>query len=204
MKHLALAGGLTGLVASAALAITYASTPADPFAPCRGDHGIAVSEIGGPFTLIDETGRLVSDIDIVTGPTLLYIGYSFCPDVCPMDNARNAEAAELLDEREGITLQTVFVSVDPDRDTPEQLAWFTDLFHDDMIGLTGPRAELDQMVQAFHSTYRMQSQDDPYYLIDHSTYSYILMPEHGVVEIVERDAPAFDVADRAACIARAV
>lgn len=204
MKPFALAGGLAGLVASAALAITYVSMPSDPFTNCRGDHGIAVDEIGGPFTLTDETGRRVSDTELVTGPTLLYIGYSFCPDVCPMDNARNAEAAEILAEREGITLQTVFVSVDPDRDTPEQLAWFTDHFHEDMVGLTGSRAEVDAMAEAYHSFYQIQDDQDGYYLIDHSTYSYILMPDHGVVEVVERDAPGFDVADRAACIARAV
>ena len=73
---------------------------------------------------------------VFTKPSLLYFGYTFCPDVCPMDSARNAEAATLLAEQ-GKDVQTVFVTVDPKRDTPEVVADFTSLFSDDMIGLTG-------------------------------------------------------------------
>ena len=200
MKHIALAGGLTAGLASVALAITYAGSPGDPFERCRGDHGIAVDEIGGSFTLIDETGQTVTSSDLVTRPTILYFGYTFCPDVCPMDNMRNAEAAMML-EADGIEVQTLFISVDPDRDTPEVLRDFTDIFHPEMIGLTGSAEALAEAAAAFHSFYQIHEPDfDGYYLIDHSTYSYILMPELGVVDVVERTDPAFDVADRAACI----
>jgi len=203
MKHFALAGGLIAGAASVALAITYAGSPNDPFARCRGDHGIAVDQLGGSFTLMDENGETVSDTDLVTQPTLLYLGYTFCPDVCPMDNMRNAEAAYMLEE-DGIALQTVFVSVDPDRDTPEVLRDFTDIFHPAMVGLTGTPEEIAAMAQEFRSFYQIHEPDfDGYYLIDHSTYSYILMPDYGVVEVIERTDPAFDVADRAACIAAA-
>ena len=203
MKQFALAGGMIAGLASVALAITYAGSPGDPFARCRGDHGIAVDQLGGAFSLMDETGRAVSSTEIVTGPTLLYFGYTFCPDVCPLDNLRNAEAAYMLEE-DGIELQTVFVSVDPDRDTPEILTDFTDNFHPDMIGLTGTPEQLAAVAADFRTFFEIHEPDfDGYYLIDHSTYSYILMPDHGVVEVVERNDPAFDVADRAACIAEA-
>ena len=200
MKHIALAGGLTAGLGSVALAITYAGSPGDPFERCRGDHGIAVDEIGASFTLMDETGQSVTSSDLVTRPTILYFGYTFCPDVCPMDNMRNAEAAMMLEE-DGIDVQTLFISVDPDRDTPEVLRDFTDIFHPEMIGLTGSPETLAEVAGAFHSFYQIHEPDfDGYYLIDHSTYSYILMPELGVVEVIERSDPAFDVADRAACI----
>lgn len=203
MKPLALAGGLLGLAASAALAVTYLRSPSDPFGPCRGDHGIAVDELGAPFTLTSETGARITSEDLITGPTLLYIGYTFCPDVCPLDTARNAEAAFLLEEDDGIELQTVFVSVDPDRDTPEVLSRFTDNFHEDMVGLTGSRAELDALTGAFRSVYRIRDEADEFYLIDHSTLSYLLMPEVGVVDVIERDTPAFDIADRVSCMMQA-
>ena len=203
MKHFALAGGLTAGLATVALAITYAGSPPDLFAHCRGDHGIAVNELGGRFTLMDENGQMVSSDELVTQPTLLYFGYTFCPDVCPMDNMRNAEAALMLEE-DGVGVQTMFISVDPDRDTPEVLADFTDIFHADMIGLTGTAEQIAAVSEQFHTFYQIHEPDfDGYYLIDHSTYSYILMPEYGVVEVIERNDPAFDVADRAACIAAA-
>ena len=203
MKHFALAGGLTAGLASVALAITYAGSPGDPFERCRGDHGIAVDELGANFTLMDETGQSVSSNDLVTQPTIVYFGYTFCPDVCPMDNMRNAEAAMMLEE-DGIDLQTVFISVDPDRDTPEVLRDFTDIFHPEMIGLTGSAEAIAEVAEEFHTFYQIHEPDfDGYYLIDHSTYSYILMPELGVVEVIERSDPAFDVADRAACIVEA-
>lgn len=200
MKHYAFAGGMIAGLATIALAVSYAQTSADPFVNCRADHGIAVEELGASFTLTDETGQRVRDTDVITQPTLLYFGYSFCPDVCPLDNARNAEAAYLLAE-DGIDLQTLFISVDPARDTPEVLHDFTDNFHPDMIGLTGTPEELAQLAAGYRTFYDIHEPDfDGYYLIDHSTYSYLVLPEHGVVEVVLRADPAFDVADRAACI----
>ena len=80
--------------------------------------------IGGPFTLTDGDGRRVTDADVITGPTLVYFGYSFCPDVCPMDLSRNALAAQELAERDVKTGQ-VFITIDPERDTPEVVRDFT-------------------------------------------------------------------------------
>ncbi len=109
----------------------------DQFAQCRTNSlALGAGQIGGPFTLVDETGKTVTDKDIITGPTLVYFGYTFCPDVCPLDNARNAEAITILEEK-GVMVKSVFISIDPARDTPQAMAEFTDMMHDRMIGLTG-------------------------------------------------------------------
>jgi len=92
--------------------------------------------IGGPFSLVDETGADVTEQDIITGPTLVYFGYSYCPDVCPFDAVRNAEVATLLKDQNK-PVGDVFITVDPGRDTPEVMKEFTDFFDEDMIGLTG-------------------------------------------------------------------
>ncbi len=117
----------------------YATRPAtdDPFAPCR-ESAIAggAGSIGGPFTLVDETGKTVTDKDVFTKPSLVYFGYTFCPDVCPADTARNAEAVDAAAAL-GYDVQPVFISIDPERDTPEVVADFTDYLHEDMLGLTG-------------------------------------------------------------------
>ncbi|MEM1272785.1 MAG: SCO family protein [Pseudomonadota bacterium] len=204
MKQLALAGGILCGAASIALAVVYSSGETDPFVSCRADHGIDVAQIGGAFELLDETGQLVRDTDLVSEPTLLYFGYTFCPDVCPMDNMRNAEAAYILEDR-GQSLQTVFVSVDPARDTPDVLAYFTDNFHPNMMGLTGTPETIAEVTEDYHAFYQIQDpEEDGYYLIDHSTYSYLMMPGHGVVDIVQRTDPAFEVAERASCMMQAV
>ena len=107
----------------------------DPFASCR-QTAVAggAATIGGPFTLVSETGETVTDADVITGPTLIYFGYTFCPDVCPMDVARNATAVDILEER-GRMVTSVFISIDPERDTPKAVADFTDNLHPRMLGL---------------------------------------------------------------------
>jgi len=178
----------------------FRSGDEDIFAECRtGQVAGGANAIGGPFTLVSETGETVTDADIITGPTLLYFGYTFCPDVCPLDNARNAEAIMLLDER-GYDVTPVFISIDPERDTPELLAEFTDYMHPRMIGLTGTLEQVKSASQAYRTYYKKQDSYDPdYYLIDHSTFSYLVFPEHGFVEFFRRDLTPEQIADQVAC-----
>ncbi|HEV8036997.1 SCO family protein, partial [Yoonia sp.] len=89
--------GTVTLAAAAALGV-YAWQSQNTPAPC-GDTAVAGSAIGGPFELVSETGETVTDADVITKPTLVYFGYTFCPDVCPLDSARNAQAAYILEEQ---------------------------------------------------------------------------------------------------------
>lgn len=172
----------------------------DAFAQCRASAVAGGSAtIGGPFTLVDENGATVTDQDVLgSTPALLYFGYTYCPDVCPLDAARNAEAVALLDER-GYDVLPVFISIDPKRDTPEVLKEFTDYLHPRMLGLTGTPDQTDAASKAFRTYYRKQEGDPEYYLVDHSTFSYLTLPEHGFVEFFRRDLPADQMADRMAC-----
>ena len=103
------------VVAGLAVGGWFALRPssADPFAPCR-TAAVAggAATIGGPFTLVDGDGRRVTDAEAITGPTLVYFGYTFCPDVCPTDVSRNALAAAELAER-GTEVGQVFITIDP-------------------------------------------------------------------------------------------
>lgn len=176
----------------------------DRFAQCRrGVVAGGAAAIGGPFTLVDETGATVTDKDVITGPTLLYFGYTYCPDVCPLDNARNAEAVTLLEER-GYQVTPVFISVDSGRDTPEIMAEFTDVMHPRMIGLTGSPEQVKAASQAYRTYFNIQDPNDPYYLIDHSTQTYLVFPEIGFVEFFNRDATAEEMADRVGCFVDAM
>ncbi len=170
------------------------------FAQCR-ETSIA-GALGGPFELVDHTGRTVTDTDLITRPTLIYFGYTFCPDVCPWDAARNALVVDLLAER-GFEAQPVFISVDPERDTPEVLARFAGNLHERMIGLTGTDAQVRAASQAYRTYFRRQEGDAEFYLVDHSTFSYLALPGHGVVEVYRRTQDAAEIADSMACFIEA-
>ncbi|MEL6169523.1 MAG: SCO family protein [Pseudomonadota bacterium] len=186
----ALVGGTVGLV------LVRGTT--DRFAVCRATAVAGDTLIGGPFTLVSETGETVTDADVITEPSLLYFGYTFCPDVCPLDAARNAVAVDLLDAT-GHSVTPVFISIDPERDTPEVLADFTANLHPKMLGLTGSLDQVDAASKAYRTYYRKQPGDPDYYLVDHSTFTYLVMPEHGFVEFFRRDLTAEAMAEQVAC-----
>ena len=116
--------------------VTMGSGDSDKYAQCRSSSVAGGGALGGDFTLVDETGKTVTSAEVIDKPTLVYFGYTYCPDVCPMDSARNAESIEILESR-GKIVKPVFISIDPERDTPEALADFTDYLHPRMVGLTG-------------------------------------------------------------------
>jgi protein SCO1/2 len=180
------------------------SRTGDALAACRtGTVAGGAGAIGGPFTLIDENGVTVTDRDVITQPSLIYFGYTFCPDVCPLDVDRNAQAVALLDEQ-GVEVTPIFITVDPARDTAEVVGEFADNFHERMIGLTGTEEQIAAASKAYRTYYRKQDGDDPdWYLVDHSTMSYLVFPETGFVEFFRRDVPAETVAEQLACFVKA-
>jgi len=135
---------------------------------------------GGPFALTTHLGEAVTDKDVITKPSLIYFGYTFCPDVCPFDNARNAAAVDLLAER-GYDVQPVFITVDPERDTVEVMAEQVGYTHPDMLGLTGTPEQVDAAAKAYKAVYQKGAdQGDGLYLVSHSAYTYLALPEVGV------------------------
>ncbi|MFD1795094.1 SCO family protein [Paracoccus aurantiacus] len=175
----------------------------DEFAQCRtGVVAGGAGALGGAFELTDETGKRVTDTQVFTKPSLLYFGYTYCPDVCPLDSARNAEALDVLDEQ-GIDAQAVFITVDPKRDTPEVVADFTENLHEKMIGLTGTLAETDAASKLWKNYYKLNDDGTDFYLVDHATNTYLVLPEKGTVEFFRRDLSPDELAERVACFVEA-
>lgn len=188
-------------VATIGLVAIYAITTnraADLFAACRGG-AVGGGSIGGPFTLTDENGRRVTEKDVITGPSLVYFGYTFCPDICPADTARNAEAVDALEEM-GYEVTPVLISVDPARDTPDVLKEWTDYVHPRMIGLTGTPEEIAAVAKEYRTYYKVpENPTDEFYTVDHMTQSYLMLPEYGFVDFFTRDATPQEIAERTAC-----
>ncbi|WP_323006486.1 SCO family protein [Pseudorhodobacter sp.] len=179
----------------------YSNQGGDKFDQCRGGQ-VAGGSIGGPFTLVNQKGETVTDKDVITKPTLVYFGYTFCPDVCPLDSARNAEAVDILEEM-GLDVTPVFISIDPARDTPEVMAEFTSVMHPKMIGLTGSEDQVKAASKAYKTYFKKQDSGDEYYLVDHSTFTYLMMPEVGFMDFFKREATPDEMAQTVACFINA-
>ena len=193
---------IAALVAAVFLGgVWWISQPSDDsaFAQCSATT-IAQdgNQIGGPFELVNADGLTVTDTDVITEPSLIYFGYTFCPDVCPLDTARNAEAIDVLAER-GMSVTPVFITIDPERDTPELVGDFAYNLHEKMIGLTGSLEQVDAASKAYRTYYKAHDKSDEFYLVDHSTFTYLVFPEIGFVEFFRRDTTAEVMADRVAC-----
>ena len=201
-KFAAFAGSAVVVTLAVTLAMTQIMLPAQRFEDCI-EGSVAGGNIGGPFELMDHRGQMVTDAQVLDQPALVYFGYTFCPDVCPMDVARNVVAVEILADA-GLTVKPVFITIDPARDTVDYLADFVANNHPEMVGLTGTAEQIAKAARAYKVYYRKQpSEDEDYYLMDHSSFSYFMVPDVGFVDFLRSDLPPEVVADRLACVLRA-
>jgi protein SCO1 len=175
--------------------------PDDAFADCRQGQ-IAGGDIGGPFTLVNTAGTTVTDKDVLQKPALVYFGYTFCPDVCPLDMARNVEAVDKLDAQ-GIDVTPVFITIDPERDTPEALADYASNMHPKLIALTGSPDQVRAASQAYKTYYRKGATGDEFYLMDHTTFTYLVLPGEGFVDFFRREITSDQMAESVACFEKA-
>lgn len=135
------------------------------------------ADVGGPFELVNQNGQPV-DQSILEGRwSVVFFGFTYCPDICPSTLQAVAAAQEQLGPR-AADLQTVFISVDPERDTPEQLKTYLSLeaFPDGVVGLTGSPEQIEQVAKSYYVYYR-KSGEGPDYTIDHSTAAYLMDPQ---------------------------
>ena len=179
----------------------FFATGDDKYAQCR-EGQVAGGAIGGPFTLVDQTGTTVTDKEVLKKPSLVYFGYTYCPDVCPLDAQRNADAVDILAEM-GLDVTPVFITIDPARDTPKALADFTSAISLKMIGLTGSAEQVKAASDAYKTYYKQQPASDDTYLMDHSIYTYLMLPNIGFAEFFDRDITAENLADRVGCFVNA-
>lgn len=159
---------------------------------------LAGARIGGPFSLTGEEGRTVTDRDLAGRWRIMYFGYTFCPDVCPVD-AQNIAAGlkrfEAADPARAASVTPVFVTIDPARDTPAVLDRFTDAFHPRMLGLTGSEAAIGRVAKEYAVYYRKgEAQPGGGYLMDHSRQAYLMDPQGRPVALIPSDQGAEAVA----------
>jgi len=135
--------------------------------------------VGGPFRLTDKDGRTVTEETRHGRFMLPYFDYRHCRDVCPTELAKMVEAYELLPASAQVQIVMAFATVDPERDDAAALRDYTDLFHPALIGLTGTRAQTDAAARGFRVYHARvtQGRDADAYLLDHSSFTYLLGPD---------------------------
>ncbi len=142
------------------------------------EDGGGIARIGGPFVLVDHTGAERTEADLKGRHALIYFGYSFCPDVCPTALADMLIALDELGP-DAERVQPVFITIDPDRDTPAVLKDYIPNFHPRLIGLSGSAAQVSRAARAYRVYYAKV--DDPNagdnYLMDHSSVIYLMDPD---------------------------
>lgn len=129
--------------------------------------------VGGPFTLIDHTGTQRTEADFRGKLLLLYFGFTFCPDLCPTDLQSISLAIDRLGKI-GDEVQPLFVTLDPDRDTPQHLTHYVTSFHPRLIALTGDARSIRQAARAYKVYYAKVPRADDDYTVDHSGYIYLI------------------------------
>ncbi|HVI53238.1 MAG TPA: SCO family protein [Candidatus Sulfotelmatobacter sp.] len=130
--------------------------------------------VGGPFTLVDGNGKSVSDTDFRGKLMLIYFGYTFCPDICPTTLGTVARAFEQLDADQRKQIQPIFITVDPERDTADQMGQYVGNFMPDLIGLTGSPDQIQKVMIEFRVYARKAEQNGPNYSVDHSSVLYLI------------------------------
>jgi protein SCO1/2 len=137
------------------------------------DGSLAGIAIGGDFTLVDQNGKTRTPADFRGKLMLVYFGYTYCPDVCPTELQTISDALDLLGEKAD-DVQPLFITVDPERDTPEQLKMYARSFHPSLLPLTGTPQQVDKAARAYKVYYRKAEQTDGEYLMDHSSFVFLM------------------------------
>lgn len=165
-------------------AVGYFATP-DPDALPRGGD-FTLRGAAGPVSLRDFRGQVV----------VLYFGYASCPDVCPVSLGLIGAALDTLPPEEAAKVKLVFVSLDPERDTPEALLPYAAHFHADAVGVTGTVAEVTEVATRYGITYRKHGVDSALgYVVDHTSATLIVSPEGRLVETLEHGTPPERIAE---------
>jgi protein SCO1/2 len=136
-------------------------------------EAVGTPSIGGDFTLVDQNGKTRRAEDFRGKLMLIYFGYTYCPDVCPTELQTMGDALDLLGDKQE-AVQPIFVTIDPERDTPEQLRLYAGSFHPRLVALTGSKEQVAAAARAYKVYYAKRPQEGGDYLMDHSSFVFLM------------------------------
>ncbi|PTM40297.1 SCO family protein [Bosea sp. 124] len=171
---------LAGALALAAAAILT-------FSPGRqGQSGTA--SVGGPFSLTTQEGKTLTEKDLRGAPFLVFFGFTHCPDICPTKLFEISETLRAAGPK-GEKLRALFVSVDPERDTPEVMKSYLGSFDPRIVGLSGDRPAIDAMIKVYRAYARKVPLKDDDYTMDHTALVYLMAKDGSFVGAFNIEQP---------------
>ena len=167
-------------------------------AEVREEPPLKGASIGGEFTLTNQDGEKTSFSDFDGKYRILYFGYSYCPDVCPTDLQKISLGLRLFEKehpKRGSEIQPIFITIDPQRDTPQVLEQWTAAFHPRLIGLTGSEDEIKQVAEKYLIRYEKEKPNaEGGYLVNHSRQAYLFGPKGEPLALLPYDGSPQNVA----------
>jgi protein SCO1/2 len=163
-----------------------------------GPAGQGFGSVGGPIALVDQAGKPVTESNFAGKFALIFFGYTTCPDVCPTELSAMATALDQLGPKADQVVP-VFITVDPERDTPEVVGQYAQAFYPRMVGLTGTPEQVAKAAKAFRVYYqKAEVQGSSTYLMDHSAFTYLMGPDWSVRDILPPQLAPQEMAQRIA------
>jgi protein SCO1/2 len=176
-------GLLAAAVMVGAIAVAAGATAFWMGLALRAQVQSGATKIGGPFTLVDDTGVQVSEADLKGKSTVMYFGYTFCPEVCPTTLTDLVQWMQMIG-RDADRLNYVFVTVDPERDTPKVMHDYVSAFDPRIRGLTGTSEQIARVTKEYGVYYKRIPTSDGGYVMDHSTVLYMMDPNVRFVGVI--------------------
>lgn len=194
---LPLAAGLGALVLVFAILMVLDARPQ----PMSGEVvSSGRADIGGPFTLVDHTGATVTEADFAGRAMLIYFGFTYCPDICPFSLQVMAAALDQLPAAQRAEFQPLLITVDPERDTPEQLAQYvaSDAFPENLTGLTGTPEQIEAVAGEYRVVYRRALEEgapEDAYTMDHTSLIYLMDRQGAFHSVYAHGTPPAQLAE---------
>ncbi|MBK5264248.1 MAG: SCO family protein [Alphaproteobacteria bacterium] len=180
----------------AALSLAACNSSSQEGETQQGEAPLAGASIGGPFTLTNQDGVKVSYSDFDGQYRMMYFGYSYCPDICPLDLQKLMQGYRLFakqDPARAAKVQPIFITIDPDRDTESVLKNYVSAFDPKLIGLTGTPDEVAKVAKEFAVYYAKDDKSGASdYLVNHSRSPYLMGPDGKSIAILPTDQPGTD------------
>lgn len=195
MSRLSIVAILAMLLGGLAAFLVLPATQAPPSPPAT--TGTAL--VGGPFTLVDHTGKTVTEKDFLGKYALVYFGFTNCPDICPAALQTMSAALDALGPKAD-RITPLFITVDPERDTPERLAQYVASFHPRLVGLTGTVGQVEAAAKAYRVYFKKAEagQEPGAYSVDHTSIIYLMDPRGAYAAHFAHGASAAEMAERLA------
>lgn len=197
LLRIALLSALAFAVGAGLALFEIARTPSQSVSKGSTETALPGIKLGGGFALNDHNGDAVTHADYAGQYKLIYFGFTYCPAICPTELQKITEVLNTLDGDRAQKIQPLFITIDPERDTTEVMREYVSLFHPRLVGLSGDRAQIDDVLKSYRVfATKVELPENNDYTMDHSSFIYLMSPDDTLISMYRiQDDAAYMIAD---------